>query len=314
MPPPLLAMPGQDDGKPQEGTLKRRRGRKRPKPDEESWETEPVRRSRKGNEKRQMGWFLAGGTLLLGLILGGVVIANKRKDGPATLAAAPAVPPAPTGIEARSDAEVGAEIAPLAATFLNANTVEAMLPVVRNPKIAGERLRDYYAKVPFTVAGLAKFNPSQTLSRSGKVVSTMVTTRDFQTKELVFVETPEGIKVDWESWVGWSGMPWEDFRAKRPETAVEFRVNLEKVAYYNFAFSDDSKWQSYRLVSPDGEQSIYGYVAKGTELESQVAPDLDAKRTSLILKLKFPPGATTDNQVVIDGFVASGWVEKEEQP
>ena len=32
-------------------------------------------------------------------------------------------------------------------------------------------------------------------------------------KVLSFVRNPEGIKINWESWVGGSEMPWEEFPA-----------------------------------------------------------------------------------------------------
>jgi hypothetical protein len=299
-----------------EGMVKRhRRGsRKHAKPKEQSWDSQPVVRSGgRRHEKRQMGWFLAGGVLLLGLIVGGAVIATNRKT---PVVAQPVLAPeavAPSVVdETRNEAQLAAELGPLAEKFLQANTIEALLPLVRHPQVTAGRMKELYPTGKLTAPGISKFNAAELLSSEGKIFSTLVTTGDFQTREMAFEETPDGIKVDWESWVGWSDMPWQDFRTMRPDSPKVFRVILEPVAYYNFGFGDEEKWQSYRLISPDGEQSIYGYVAKGSELEVKVRPDLDVKQALMTLQLKFPPAATTDNQVEITGFLANGWVQKEE--
>ncbi|MEO7098882.1 MAG: hypothetical protein ABI162_05940, partial [Luteolibacter sp.] len=84
--------------------------------------------------------------------------------------------------------------------------------------------------------------------------------------------------------------------------------------YYNFDFNDDMKWQSYRLVSPDGEHAIYGYVEKSSLLDGRIRPNADVKSTPLMLSLKFPPGSTSSNQVLIDQFITEGWVEEKETP
>ena len=102
--------------------------------------------------------------------------------------------------------------------------------------------------------------------------------------------------------------------AVRPTSASAFRVNLEPIDYYNFDFRDDGKWQSYRLESPDQEHSVYGYVERGTLQESQIRPSPDRKSVPLMLALKFPEGATSSNQVIIERLVHDGWVEKGEAP
>ncbi|RYD32583.1 MAG: hypothetical protein EOP87_12575 [Verrucomicrobiaceae bacterium] len=143
----------------------------------------------------------------------------------------------------------------------------------------------------------------------GKLVSVNLVTGDFEPKSMAFLDTPQGLKIDWDSWAGWSEMSWEEFRSKKPAESQVFRVVLSPVVYYNFAFADESKWKSYRLISPDGEHSIYGYAEKDSMLEQRIRLDADTRKVSLMLSLKFPEGATADNQVEIDGFVAEGWVE-----
>ncbi|RYD22947.1 MAG: hypothetical protein EOP88_06090 [Verrucomicrobiaceae bacterium] len=210
----------------------------------------------------------------------------------------------------RGNAELIAEAEALTGRFLQAKTVEEMLPLVRDPATAEKRMRDFYQKDGVQPPGLSRFNPDGGFSVKGKLVSVNVVTRDFDTKAMAFAETLQGLKIDWESWVGWSEMPWEDFRSKKPAEGYVFRVNLSPVVYYNFGFADESKWKSYRIESPDKEHSVYGYVEKGSMLEERLRFDADTKKKTLTLSLKFPTGAEKDNQVVIDRFVNEGWVDE----
>ncbi len=162
---------------------------------------------------------------------------------------------------------------------------------------------------------MAEFNTESVISCLGTISALKVRTRSYEEKSLAFVDTPQGLKIDWESWVGWSEMPWEEFLASKPTTGRVFRLNLSPTDYYNFAFSDDQKWQAYRLQSPDGEHSIYGYAERDSAVGYASRCPPDSKQMALMLALKFPENATSDNQVLIEKFVAEGWVlETESSP
>lgn len=203
-----------------------------------------------------------------------------------------------------------AEAEGLARKFLQAKTVEEMLPLVNGPETTEKRMRAFYQEDGVSPPGLSKFNSTGGFTVKGKLVSADVVTGEFDQRPMAFVETAAGLKIDWESWTGWSEMSWEEFRSKKPSEGHVFRVSLSPVVYYNFGFADESKWQSYRLESPDKEHSIYGYVEKGSMLEERIRLDVDTKKVFLILSLKFPAEAQTDNQVVIERFVNEGWVEE----
>ncbi|MES2440611.1 MAG: hypothetical protein V4584_16205 [Verrucomicrobiota bacterium] len=214
----------------------------------------------------------------------------------------------------RGEASLLAEAEPLARQFLEAKTVADLLPLVRHPEVTEARMRDFYPNGGITPPGLAGFNTSEGLSIRGKIVSLSVRTRDQDERPIAFIDTPQGLKIDWESWVGWSEISWEKFLSSKPEAGHVFRVTLSPVDYYNFGYSDESKWQSYRLISPDGENSVYGYVEKGTVLEQRIRPDAETKNVALMLSLKFPADATSSSQVEIERIVADGWVEEPDSP
>ena len=325
-PPPLLAplrrMAAEDPAAEGEPMIlkKRRRGKKAGGAENHSWERNSHGSHGGRREKRQMRLMLVGGVALFSLLVGGVVFSMNRGEKAVARTAAPlAVPAVASPKEAaplfeRSEASLLAASEPLVKRFLEATTVDDLLPLVRNPAVAEARMRTFYTAGKIEAAGLSQFNSSGSVSIREKFISLSVLTRDHEEKALALLETPQGLKIDWESWVGWSDISWEKFLATKPVTGHVFRVTVSAVEYYNFGFADESKWHSYRLVSPDGETSLYGYVERGSELEQRIHLDGETKSLAMMLSLKFPAGATTSSQVVIERLVADGWVEEGDAP
>jgi len=273
-------------------------------------------------EKRQMFWMLVGGVTLFALIVAGVLIANRSKSVTAPAAGALASNKTSAGqhssAAARADVAILAEAEPLTRKFLTATRIEDLLPLVRHPEVAVARMRDFYPKGAVDPPGLAEFNTSSAVVREGAFFFINVRTRSFDEKSIAYADSKDGLKIDWEIWVGWSAMTWDEFLKTKPTTARVFRLRLNPIDYYNFAFSDDRKWQAYRIVSPDGAHSIYGYVERGSAVCAKLShPSEDRteiQQVPSILSLKFPGKAISANQVLIEDLVAEGWVLETEPP
>ncbi|MBC8126105.1 MAG: hypothetical protein H8M99_03010, partial [Gloeobacteraceae cyanobacterium ES-bin-144] len=287
--------------------IKRRRRKKPGDSDHHSWEQQKEISGGRRGEGRQMRLMLIGGALLLSLILAGTIV--LMKSGKATpvivvkKAAAPTAAVSPTP-EVRTEASFLTEAEPLARKFLGAASVEELLPLVRMPEIVGPRMKAFYADGKVTPLGLSLFNSGNAVGHQNNQWIVTILTRDHEEKGMVFIDSRDGLKIDWESFVGWSDMPWSEFIAKRPAQSHVFRVMLAAANYYNFAFSDESKWHCYRLQSPDREKQVFGYAEKGTELEKKLLPSPDQKEVELMLALKFPEGTTQGNQVEIVKIIA----------
>ncbi|MGA0846729.1 MAG: hypothetical protein ACO3RV_09325, partial [Luteolibacter sp.] len=94
-----------------------------------------------------------------------------------------------------------------------------------------------------------------------------------------------------------------------------FRVLARRVAYYNFDFSDDQKWRSHRLDSPDKEFSLFGYTEIGSESDTSIIVAPEMKEVPYALYLSFPENAKSSNQVRIVKVASKPWViENEEAP
>ena len=269
-------------------------------------------------ERRQMLWMLIGGAALFALIVTGVLTATRSKDVPAPPVADSAASGKPAAehpvIAERTDVAFLADAEPLTKKFLEATRIEDLLPLVRHPEVAEARMRNYYPNGAIEPPGLAGFNIDSTVQRLGPVFAVNVRTSNFKEKSIAYVDSPQGLKIDWESWAGWSAMPWDQFLTTQPTTARVFRVRLNPSDYYNFAFSDDKKWQAYRIISPDGSHSIYGYAERGSSLCARLPQPSDTRQVALILALKFLEKAPSANQVLVDNLVAEGWVLETDPP
>ncbi len=326
-PPPLMATLRRADfeddevAEPQRRVKKRRRGKSANALANPSWERDH-RGSRSGrSDNRQMRFLLISGVVLLALVGGGAYVAMNRDsgpppvvEGPPTEAATPtaAVESAPAG--PRGDATLLAEAEPLVTQFLAAKSVDELLPLVRHPEITGPRMQAFYPDGKIHAPGLSKFNSGSGIFVRGNLVSIPLITGELENRAIALIDGSEGLKIDWESWARWSDISLDEFMATKPTTSHVFRVTVSAVDYYNFGFSDESEWKSYRLISPDGADSLYGYVPKESVLDVRLQPPPDSKGVAWMLALKYPADATSGSQVEIERIVTEGWVETDEAP
>jgi len=304
------------------GRKQRRRSGKASGSDQPDWDKEKVERLVRvggGRSSHVFGW-LAGALLSLGIV--GAVIFFSRREAPLEpIAIAPVQEEAvkinesvPEPIElpaemSRNESDLTKELEPLAKAFLEADTVEKMLPLVREPGRLDERIRSYYPGGKVSAPGMSAFNTSGTIAYRGKLASVSVRTGDFAERQIAFVRSVGGMKIDWESFVGWSEMPWKQFIEGKVTRPVLFRASLKLLDYYNFSFADENRWQCYELRSPNGEHVLYGYVQKESLLDSRLRPMEATSSRMVTLKLRFPTEDSSKNQVIIDSMIADGWLE-----
>ncbi|MEO7098556.1 MAG: hypothetical protein ABI162_04285, partial [Luteolibacter sp.] len=218
-------------------TKKKRRGKKGAPDEEQEWARQG--RGMRRGENTQMRLMLIGGTALFVLIVAGMIFATKsgkssvnvpdlksvsvEKNGSVT---------APQAVR-RSEAVIAYEAKVLAEKFTQATRVEAILPLVRHPEVAEARVRKFYPDGKIPVVGIALFNSGGAPVSHGSIVSFNIRTGDQEEKTMTFIDGPQGLKIDWESWVGWSDISWADFLSNKPSDAHVFRVTLAPIDYYN---------------------------------------------------------------------------------
>ncbi len=126
--------------------------------------------------------------------------------------------------------------------------------------------------------------------------------------------TPNGARVDWESFVGAGEMAWSDFLAEKPTAPTLFRVLVSPAGHYENGFGDPAaiKCYSLRSITEPGAKVVYGYMEKHSPQVKELDYWLEQSNEAvpMILRLRFPPDAPVDFQVWIHQFMQAGWVRK----
>lgn len=194
-------------------------------------------------------------------------------------------------------------------SFLTAETVEDLEGLVRTPEVTIPRLREWYQTHVWQPPGAKTIGYGGGVSVKGAMASFSVKLDDYSVKPIAVERTPEGYLVDWESWVAWSEIAWEELFKKRPTQLTEVRVSCEKDSYYNRLFNDDSKWLAVRMESPGKDRSIYGYIDTGTTTLTSLLGDLKSGHSiPVTIKIRYPEGSIADDQVIIEEYIQHGWV------
>lgn len=208
----------------------------------------------------------------------------------------------------RSQSEFLSLAKPNAEKFLAATSVDQILPLIRDSENIREKIYAYYPDGKIKATAISKFNVSGQVSYKNTFAAVSILTTDFEVVQLAFFDDKDGLKIDWESWVGWSEMPWEKIIESKPQNPILIRAKLTTIDYYNFGFADDSKWRAYRLLSPDGAHTLFGYIERNSLLDERLRPPEKSVSAAVTLKILFPEGKDQRNQVVIHDMISDGWV------
>lgn len=202
------------------------------------------------------------------------------------------------------DSDSAAEVA---RKFLQAETIEDFLPLIRRSEELAPIIRAHYRSAGYRAPGSSQLDDTGVFEVRDNFTSFEVVMGDYSKRAIAVEFTDEGPLVDWESWVGFCEVPWEKFIAQKLSSPTVVRVTIEKSFYFNFDFTDESKWVCFRLNRGPDEPALYGYCAEEAPFLSKLPPKPDAPATC-ILKIQFPESARTDDQVIITDYVQQGWV------
>lgn len=199
--------------------------------------------------------------------------------------------------------------------FFGAGSVEEMLRFVRHPERIAPLMGKHYGESPPVPGGLMRFRGFAPLTISN-YASFWIASCELRNGEIVqiLVEMAESghAKVDWETYVLHQPMPWDEFARSRPGGYTgDFRVYVEMDNYYSHEFADSKTFTSFRLTTPDGEESLNGYVPNGEVLEREIS-DLIMRNggtaTPMILRLFVPKNLESKRGVVVEKVVSPRWV------
>lgn len=195
------------------------------------------------------------------------------------------------------------------AAFLKAPSPEALGPLIRDPGRVTPLVDDYYATVPYRILGFRSMAKRDAVRVVEDFVLLTVETRDYDRRSVAVEKTADGFRVDWESFVGYSEMPWLDLLVSPPSEPVLVRAIAAEDTYYNYGFADEEALACFALLSPDHNIKIYGYTPRASADAHKLSSFLAEASDGLVtLRIRYPENPQTNNQVWIDDFIDEGWV------
>jgi hypothetical protein len=193
--------------------------------------------------------------------------------------------------------------------FLAADSIEEMTRWVRDRKRVMPLIKEYYGRdgQEFRPLRWKAIGEDQGVSVLGEMRAVLVTLDDYSQRQIGLEKTTRGFRVDWESWVGYSEMSWEEFQERRPTRPIVFRVRMERGDYYNFGFTDETRWLCFRILSPD-DDLLWGYAEAESAAVELRTMHVGEEELLMTVRLRFPENSTRGDQVIVDELVATGWV------
>jgi hypothetical protein len=198
-------------------------------------------------------------------------------------------------------------------SYLSADTLERILPLVRDPRRVRPLIEETWAKNPprrLRFKRLAMFQPALPDGKTFWVVRADV--EDGPSQNLLLEQTGEReVKVDWETHVCYQPMPWDRFAAERPSgESLEFRVWATPDTHYSHEFSDPGKWTCFRLTAKDSDEHVFGYAQANSETAKMLKVHCSRSRNrhaTVILSLRVPEESASPRGVVIEKIVEPRW-------
>jgi DNA-directed RNA polymerase subunit M/transcription elongation factor TFIIS len=265
---------------------------------------------------RQVPW---GIVIVILLLLAGVIykVMHMRQTQYAVDYERVEIPPPPppkAELELAPKASILAALKPTLKSFLEAKSSVELRPLVRHPETVIPLMDRYYQNQGgFTPAEFRAMPDFTNLFVHKNFVAISLETMAYEPYTLTLEKTPEGYRVDWESYVGYGEMTLTQLRTERPHTPVLMRFILDRDNYYNFDFNDSQSHQCYKLRSKGTDTILYGYIPRNASLHDRMSVSLLNKTNSYcVLKVRYPESSTTADQVEIVEYLQTGWVMRGE--
>lgn len=141
-------------------------------------------------------------------------------------------------------------------------------------------------------------------------------TPDYDNFRAIFRIDGENLALDWKATVGYSTSSYEALLAGEGDGS-EIRGYLSQMEFHTFSYPE-SAWVSYRLVSLSGEESIWVYAARKSEIANRfsdkfAASQITGEKTGVVeVTLSIEPGndESLPNQWQINELFGMSWLEE----
>lgn len=203
----------------------------------------------------------------------------------------------------------------VAREFYDSRSIDELLRYVRHPERVRPLMEDYYSRhelKPAGVESVESMDPLTIDSSGGFWLITSILQSQGRSQLLLEALDTDSAKVDWESFVCYQPVPWEEFVSERPSGYTgEFRVYVEEDHFYAYEFSDSEKYQCLRLTTLNSDQPLYGYVERESLMAKEISEQLRGGgplSNPMILRLHVPGNARSKRGVLVEELVAPRWM------
>jgi hypothetical protein len=193
--------------------------------------------------------------------------------------------------------------------FYAAKTIDEKILHVRHPEAMRTRMEAFYAKHPLEAEPCEMVTNFQPLTLGGISYWKVLALKPDKKGNIVLLEqvSDTRVLVDWDSLVDFQAVPWEQYVAEKPFTAMSFRLEVEESPRYIGEFIDESSWVSYRLTKAKSESILYGYVRRNSATHQRIAAAQQAGSHHLICMLQCSPAMKAKDSVVIQDMVSDSF-------
>ncbi len=198
--------------------------------------------------------------------------------------------------------------------FLDSRSVEEMLRYVRHPERVRPLMESYYAAATPKPVHIENFLSLEPLTIDNRASFWMISCQlegELRTQMMLELNSVNDAKVDWETFVCYQPMAWDEFANSRPSGYTgDFRVYVEKDMFHSHEFSDSNTFDSYRLTALNGEEVLFGYVPHGRGLGlkmQELTAGREGESLPMLLRLHIPKELKSPRGVVIKEIVSPRW-------
>ncbi len=253
-------------------------------------------------------------------------IAYKKWNEPPPDRGGTAPASAPETLDQKAFSSYRAELESAIAKLRSVNSVNQLLPLVRDPERVTPAILAYYDRenpwqpLPATTHLIQEPPPFA----DGNYLVAVVELEFFKTIPVSFEKTDKGFMLDWESYVGYGELTWPRFLNSKPEKPTLMRVVMKSgptTNYFDGNYASSRDWHCYQLTDRGADHFLYGYAKPGSEVDLQIKKALfvpgqtnPVKECYAVVRLKYPPRAQNIRQVEILEFLEKGWLIREDSP
>ena len=297
---------------PDNPVMKRRNNRRNKHADSLTEWDRPPHRHHHHQQRQTRRVMLVLGSLSVGLllVLGGLFW-QRVQQRPGDL---PSNPAAARPLELQAVSDFRDEVWMTVHKFCTSPNPDAFLPLLREPdRVAPLIKRFYNSENPWIPLPLARRPDLSDLKVHRNFVAFQLPLTNFGTQAIALEQTPDGFRIDWESFVGYSDLSWADLRRTRPRQPVLLRAVVKPSDYFNMDFPSAGTHRCYQVSDIHSDHVLYGYVPVGSDVEVQIQKILlTAPEVHAVLRVRYPEKSTSDRQLEITEVLEKGWIFRED--